>query len=136
MSKKDLDLVFGEKNEVELFDVFKRHIDNRFSKTGKFSEMDFVSPTSYLELKSRNCKFTDYEEIMIGENKIRFAENTEKNVYLAWKFTDGLYFYRFCRDDITNGKISFRLGGRNDRGRDERKTTAFIKRELLTEIKV
>jgi len=133
---KEKDLLFGEKNEIELFEVFKKHIDSKFCKTGKFNEMDFISPTSYLELKSRNCKFTDYKEIMIGENKIRFAEKTDKNVFLAWKFTDGLYFYRFNKDDITNGKIIFKMGGRCDRGRDERKTTAFINSDLLQEIKI
>lgn len=136
MNKKDLDLAFGEKNEVLLFDVFKKHIDNKFCKTGRFNEMDFISPSSYLELKSRNCNFTDYDEIMIGENKIRFAEKTDKNVFLAWRFNDGLYFYRFNKDDIENGNITFKMGGRSDRGKDERKQTAYIKRELLTEIKI
>lgn len=134
---KEQNLKQGEESEVALYDVFKKNIDSKFCRTGKFNQMDFISPSNYLELKTRNCKFTDYTEIMIGENKIRFAErSTSKGVYLAWKFTDGLYVYKFNKDDLENGGIKFRMGGRTDRGRDERKMTAFINRDLLEEIKI
>ena len=131
---KQQNLKFGEKNEIELLDVFIKHIDPSLCRTNNYFEMDYESNKSFVELKSRNCRFSDYADTMIGTNKINFAEKCIKNVYFAFKFQDGLYIYKFNKNDIITGEIYFKIGGRTDRGTDERKKYAFIKTELLKEI--
>jgi len=123
------DLEFGLAEEDKLLPLFREKIDKCLCKTRDSDIIDYISPKSYLELKSRNCYYADHDDIMIGANKIRFAERTNKKVYLAFNFRDGVYYYEFKREDLTNGVIDFRLGGRKDRGRDERKMCAYIKRE-------
>jgi hypothetical protein len=71
---------------------------------------------------------------MIGENKIRFAEKTNRKVILVWNFQDGVYFYQFDKNDISNGNITFRMGGRTDRGKDERKMYAYVSKDLIEKI--
>ena len=122
------DLEFGLAEEERLLPVFREKFDNLLCKTGEGSVVDYISPKTYIELKSRNINHDDHDDIMIGANKIRFAERTPKKVILAFNFRDGVYYYEFKREDLTNGVIDFRLGGRKDRGRDERKTCGYIKR--------
>ena len=130
--RKQKDLEFGLKCEDELLGLFREKIDNLLCKTNQNAIVDYISPKTYLELKSRNCNHNRYDEIMIGKNKIEFAMKTKKNVYFAYNFYDGVYYYKFNSKDVQDGNITFKLGGRCDRGRDERKICGFIKSELLT----
>lgn len=127
--KKDLE--FGLKCEDELLNVFREKIDNNFCKTNKGAIVDYISPRCYLELKSRNCNHDKYNEMMIGENKIQFAMKTKKKFYIVYNFKDGIYYYLFNKEDLDLGKIRFSMGGRTDRGKDERKICAFIDVDLL-----
>jgi hypothetical protein len=129
--KQDRDLALGNEGEEECLPLFRAKFDKYLSKTGQFNTMDFISPKTYVELKSRNCKYTDYETIMIGKNKVDYCNNSNKRCILAWRFRDGIYYYEFNKKDIEDGGIFFAIGGRNDRGRDEIKEVAYVKRELL-----
>lgn len=125
------DLKFGLAEEDKLLQLFRERFDKCLSKTNTFAIIDFISPKTYLELKSRNCNHDKFDDIMIGENKIRFAEKTKKRVILVWNFQDGIYFYEFKKEDIENGNIQFRMGGRTDRGKNEKKMCAYVSSSLL-----
>lgn len=128
------DLNFGLGEEDKLLEVFRERFDKCLCKTNQYSIMDFISPKTYLELKSRNCNHDKFDDIMIGENKIRFAQKSNKKVVLVWNFQDGVYFYQFDKTDIESGKITFRMGGRTDRGKNEKKMCAFVSKDLLEKL--
>lgn len=130
----DRDYNFGIQEEEKLIEVFRERFDKCLCKTNSTAIIDFISPKTYLELKSRNCNHNKFNDIMIGENKIQFALKTKRDVIFAFNFLDGIYFYKFNKEDISNNKINFRLGGRTDRGRDEIKRYAYISRDLLEKI--
>jgi hypothetical protein len=68
---------------------------------------------------------------MVGYNKVEYAlKHPEKQAYFCVCFLDGLYCYKFSKDD----KLEVRLGGRRDRGRDEIKEYCYIPIELLRKI--
>lgn len=128
------DFKFGIAEENKLLDLFRERFDKCLCKTSTTAIIDYISPKTYLELKSRNCNHDKFEDIMIGENKIRFAEKTNRRVVLVWNFQDGVYYYDFDKNDITNGKITFRMGGRSDRGKNEKKICAYVSRDLLQKL--
>ena len=68
--------------------------------------------------------------IMIGLNKIEEAEKNYKihNYYMLWLCEDGLYSWLYN----PNKNYVIKMGGRNDRGFDERKMCAYIPTEDLT----
>ena len=131
---KERDYALGNEGEKEALPLFQKKFDRYLCKTGRFNTMDFMSPKTYVELKSRNCRFNDYADIMIGKNKVDFCLASSRRCILAWRFTDGIYCYDFNKEDIESGDVYFAMGGRCDRGKDERKEVAYIKRHLLTPI--
>ena len=132
--KQERDLAFGNQGEIECLPLFQKKFDKYLSKTGQFNTMDFISPKTYVELKSRNYRFADFDDIMIGKNKVEFCLKSSRRCILAWRFTDGIYYYEFDKNNMDDGSVFFGMGGRTDRGRDERKEVAYIKRHLLINI--
>lgn len=123
---------FGVKSELDCFDAIKNFIDcdlKRSEKRG--ATFDFYSDNSLVELKTRKNNYRTYPTTMVGYNKIEYANKfPEKNIYFVFKFLDGLYYYKYNKDD----KLDFGLGGRRDRGRDEIKDYCYIPIELLKKI--
>lgn len=96
MSKKQEDLNFGKNKEDEIFDVVKHHFNlPLLKKRSVYSIIDFSDNNNYLELKSRRCKYEDYDTSIIGHNKIIYADKLNKNVYFLFYFTDGLYYIKY-----------------------------------------
>ena len=63
---------------------------------------------------------------MIGCNKIKNALKVEgRKIIFCFKFEDGLFYWEFDKEKIPN--LDLRLGGRIDRGKDERRPYYFIK---------
>ena len=91
-----------------------------------FNVMDMISQDrkNILELKSRRIFHDQFSDIMIGLNKIEEAIKHHHNFdyYLLFLCKDGLYKWKFA----PNKKYDIRMGGRMDRGKDERKMCAFI----------
>ena len=140
-SIKTADLEFGKKNEEINLPMLKNIFGEDLEKTkAKYCPRDFENKNYYVEQKSRKCKSTDYEDYMIGVNKIDDALKADRKYVIVYSFTDGLFFYEFNKNDIGNG-IERRLGGRMDRldssGNlvDERKECAFIHKRLFTRLK-
>lgn len=129
--KQARDKKLGDEGEQECLPLFREKFDKHLSKTGKYNTMDFISPKTYIELKSRNCRYADFDNIMIGKNKVDYCANSIKRCILAWRFRDGVYYYEFNKEDLDNGGVYFGMGGRSDRGRDEIREVAYVRRELL-----
>jgi hypothetical protein len=132
--KKLQDLKLGNEGEDYCLPIFRERFDKYLCKTNLYSQMDYISPKTIIELKTRNCKSSSYPSIMIGKNKVEISIKSKKRCILAFKFQDGIYYWEANKADVDNGNVYFAMGGRCDRGIDERKEVAYIKRELLKEI--
>ena len=55
-------------------------------------------------------------------------------VYFCFNFEDGLYYWKYNKEDLENGNVVIRKGGRNDRGIDETKDYGYIKTEILKKV--
>ena len=129
-AKLNKDLIYGFKCEDELLCKIREKWGKDIQKTHKWATFDFEDDKTQLELKNRRCSSTTYPSMMIGLNKILKAEKTtdKKSVFL-WNLNDGLFFWDYNKDEYDVGN-----GGRWDRGKDERKTTAFIPMKHLTKV--
>lgn len=132
--KFNADKKLGDEGEDKCLPIFREKIDKKLAKTNQYSYVDYISPNSYVEIKTRNCNHDAYEDIMIGKNKVLFCLKSHRNCYLAWNFQDGIYYWKVNQQDITDGKVYYAMGGRQDRGIDERKEVAYVKRELLVKL--
>lgn len=133
--RRNADLNFGFKNEADFLPIMREVIDPLLARTTTkiYYPFDYMSPNTYVELKSRKMARNVYPTFMIGENKIRHSIKTDKEVFFVWNFYDEYYVYKFNKDDIDNGGITFDdNGGRRDRGVDETKRCAFVNAELAT----
>ena len=63
-----------------------------------YSPWDFENQTTVIEHKSREVKFTDYNETMIEYLKVQRASNENKRVWFAFRFKDGLYVIRYKKE--------------------------------------
>jgi hypothetical protein len=132
--KQNADLLIGEEGEDKCLILFREKIDKQLCKTNQYSYVDFISPKTYVEIKTRRCNHNSYNDIMIGKNKVEFCLKSKKACYLAWNFNDGVYYWKVNKADVEAGKVFYAMGGRTDRGVDERKEVAYVKRELLIKI--
>lgn len=114
------DIKYGEQKENALIGIFREHFKADFKKTSKFDEFDFISEKIILELKSRRNKKLAYKTTIIGLNKVNKGLDLIKKgfeVYFIFSFTDCLTYYKLTELN----KNWLNMGGRTDRGRDERK---------------
>ena len=129
------DINYGKEKEDEKLELIRKLFGEKIKKIKeKYFVFDYGCEDCYVELKSRRCSSTQYNDTMVGKNKIDYARHTERPCYFAFAFTDGIYYWKFNEDDITNGNVYFAKGGRTDRGKIEIKDYAYIKKEILTQI--
>ena len=129
------DRQFGRENEDKLLNTFQEKFACKLNKAiDRYSIFDYSSDDCFVELKTRKNTKDKYKDTMVGNNKIINAEKINKPVYFCFSFTDGLYYWKYNKDDLKNGNVEIRQGGRCDRGRDEYKDYAFIKTNLLEKI--
>lgn len=134
-SAKKEDLTYGIEKEIENLDIIKSCFDKGLKKVkDNFFCFDFSCESCYVELKSRRCDHNKYPDTMIGKNKLDYAEHTKRPVYFVFAFNDGLYYWKYNKEDLSNGNVEIRKGGRTDRGMDEIKDYAYIKCEILIKI--
>jgi len=131
MNQLNLDLQFGNMNEISVLEIIKKHFNDETIKKveKKYSVFDFEGKNSRYELKSRRCESKTYLDTMVGVNKL---ESVGDNFIFLFKFTDGLFYIKYEKeifDKFRRGK-----GGRYDRGRPEIKDYLFIPKERLTKI--
>jgi hypothetical protein len=133
LQKKDLS--FGKKAEKDLLPLFRDNFDKNLQQTTwTYNSIDFESENTIVELKSRKCYYDDYKDMMIGANKVKrvsdeFAKNKRQG-YLVFNCLDGIYYWKFNVEESKNA-VSYRMGGREDRGKDEKELTAYINKDYL-----
>jgi hypothetical protein len=128
---------FGKKYEDLLLEYFlkeKTHGDTIKKTKSKWNVVDYINDKWVCELKSRRYSINDFSSLMIGKNKIEEAEREYKldnhklyRFYFTMK--EGVYYWDYepnPEDENEDVKYYFAMGGRNDRGKDERKETAYI----------
>lgn len=132
MEKFREDMKFGIEKEINQLGLIKSAIDINLKRSMKTNAtFDYYSDNTLAELKSRRNNHNTYPTTMVGYNKIEYAlKHPEKQAYFCFCFLDGLYYYKFSKDD----KLEVRLGGRRDRGKDEIKEYCYIPISLLRKI--
>jgi hypothetical protein len=128
LNKYKEDFKLGLTQEDILLEVIKKKFGNDIVKTKLSSIFDFKSETTLIELKTRRVKKDTYPDTMIGLNKIEYAAKSDKEIYFAFQFIDGLYYWKYDKDVILN----YRGGGRSDRGKCEYKPYCYIPVNLLS----
>jgi hypothetical protein len=129
--KKDFE--YGLKQEETLFNIIKEKFGDDIKMTSKKSIFDFENDKYLIELKSRNCLSITYPDTMVGNNKLIYASQSEKECYFLFNFKDGLFYWKYNEDDINKGLVKIKSGGRCDRGKIEINQYAFINKCILKE---
>lgn len=133
--KYNQDRSFGIAQEENTFEKLKTKFGEDLEKIpSRYSVFDFKNKGCYVELKSRRCKKDTYPTTMIGENKLKNASKRETDTFFAFNFEDGLFYWKYNKEDIDAGKVTFKEGGRFDRGRVEKSLYAYIDKEILQPI--
>lgn len=129
MSIKQADLKLGEIGEMEMLNKIRSRWGGDIEKTkDKYAIFDFENADTLIELKSRRIRHNQYDDMMIGANKIVAASKTHKDVYFVFNCSDGVFYWKYDKD---TDDVSFRFGGTMRRGYDERCECAFIKTNAL-----
>ena len=132
MNKKQVDMEFGEENEIYIKDIICHYFQlDTLKKLGIFHQMDFVSNDNYFEVKSRRNNYDKFTDTMVGYNKIKWIkDNNIKDAYFVFVFNDGNYYYKYNpNDNFITG-----MGGRMDRGKSELKKYYYIPIDKLKKI--
>lgn len=128
---------FGKKYEDLLQEYFDDNLELHgkiFKTKNKWNVVDYINDEWVCELKSRRYSINDFNSLMIGKNKIEEAEKAYKNkLHKKYRFyftmKEGIFYWDYepnPESDDEEVKYYFDMGGRNDRGKDERKETAYI----------
>ena len=124
-----MDYEFGH-NQERLLKPIIESVVGRVQTKNRYCAYDFENETCIVELKSRKVNHDAYPSLMIGLNKLKtFDKNSHKDAYVFFGFTDGVYYWNYNKQDVYNA-----VGGRTDRGKDERKLYGFIPRECLIKV--
>lgn len=77
------DMNFGLPKETELLPLIRETFDTTIEQTtNRNFVFDYEGDTCYVELKSRRIRHNEYDDIMIGKNKIDFALKCGKEVFM------------------------------------------------------
>ena len=125
------DLDFGRNKEISEIVKIRKRFSQSLKPTNSFFVYDYVSKDCYVELKSRRNYLNTYSTTMVGKNKTDYAESSDRPVYFVFSFFDGLYYWKYNKEDLHNGNVIFDIGGRCDRGKNEYKEYAYIKTNIL-----
>ena len=130
-----IDKEFGIEAEDECLPILKLKFDEFLIKnSNKFAIFDYVGSKTFIELKTRRYESTKYPDTMIGCNKIKNALKViGRKVIFVFKFTDDIYYWEFNKETL-EAVSEVRLGGRIDRGVDERRPYYFIKINAMSKL--
>ena len=134
MLLKENDEKYGFIKEDEYYNILKEKFDKTLIKNSRYNLFDFIGEDCCIELKSRRNTHNKYPDTMIGSNKIDYAMNNNKSVIFCFLFTDGLFYYKFDKNDVFNKRLRIGSGGRCDRNVNEYKDYCYIPISLLTKV--
>jgi hypothetical protein len=135
-SKYKIDTEYGAESERLCLPILKEKFDPFIIKNeNRYAIFDYVGSTHFIELKTRRYNSDKYPDTMIGVNKIKNSMKVEgRKVIFCFKFDDGLFYWEFTKEKVDD--LDLRLGGRIDRGKDERRPYYFIKLSDMTKIDI
>ena len=129
----------GTKMEINLLKTFQDYFDDItiVRSLDRSANFNYTNNRNILiELKTRSNIYNEYEDTLINIIKINKAKILCKTqtIYFCFKFTDGLYYWKYNKFD----KLNFRIGGRSDRSNkyNEKKLYSHIPINLLTKINI
>ena len=120
---------YGHASEIQLADLMLKTFDVIPSKK-KYAIFDYEGESALVELKTRRIKSTDYDDYMIGGNKLDYALTSEKKAYFVYKFLDGVFYWQYDPSVYLRSDIN----GRQDRGRDERQKIHYLPANLFIKL--
>jgi len=129
------DKQYGAEKEKELLPILSKYFNFDLKPKHKYFVFDYECDTAFIELKSRRGISNEYPTTIVGKNKIDYADKCNKDVYFVFDYSDGLFYWKYDREEIGKG---VRIGkcGRVDRGKREIKDYCFISIDLLETIPV
>ena len=91
----------GHAVEVALLGTLREYFcDPELALNPEGHSFDYESPTRLVELKTRTVRRLQYFDTAIGINKIRHARCSQKEVVFVFRFTNGLFFWKFDRSVV------------------------------------
>lgn len=94
----DSNAVFGAESEAYLLPILRRSFGDPTLKKieDDYSVMDFTNEFGDLciELKSRRIRSDKYASAIIGENKVKYAEDQRKCIFV-FRYTDAVKYITF-----------------------------------------
>jgi hypothetical protein len=125
--KKKSDLDMGLKSEKEMLIRIRKMWGNDIESTNLYNVFDYISNTHVLEIKTRRCKSNDFDDIIIGLNKLKVAETTNDKISIfIWRFTDCCCYWIFNKKEYT-----VRLGGSTNWRGEKPRYCGFVKTKHL-----
>jgi hypothetical protein len=131
----------GTENERQYISVIKDHYGMVNKTSFKYSRVDFVGENFCGELKSRNLSIRDFNETMIGYNKVKegfkkIDNNTNYKVYFWFAFKEGLFAWELNRTnyETNGGDLQIRIGGTSNRGWEDYKDHYYLNTNNLIKI--
>jgi len=123
------------KKGLHMEQALKPVFENKFGElnyTKHYDNFDYENNNVLIELKSRKAKWQQYPSLMFSTAKLNKAiklnedPNFKKEIYFFWHLQDGLYYWKFNKDEYT-----IKIGGRNDRGKNEYQDVVYINNEFI-----
>ena len=128
----ELDIDYGLNNEKICIDKIEKFFNEKLVKLDYYKDFDFTNSdnTLLIELKSRRCKISDYNDTIISISKINKSRKIVKTkgnktkIYFFFYFTNNdLYYWMY------DHKIDLRID--NIEYRNQRKINYYIPTALL-----
>jgi len=148
--KTELDLAYEEMGRVNEL-IYKPIIQSLYGyviKTDyKYAGIDFIGKNFSGELKTRDLYHNEFEDTMIGNNKIKKGfknllkfdndkYDTKYRVFFWFGFKDGLYVWELTKEtyELNGGDSKIKIGGTCKRGTDDYKDHYYIDIKHLVKI--
>ena len=91
----------GHAAEVALLGTLREFFaDPALALSAEGHSFDYESPTRLVELKTRTVRRLQYLDTAIGANKIRYARCSAKKVVFVFKFTNGLFYWKYDAAEV------------------------------------
>ena len=132
----ELDIDYGLKNEKICINKIEKYFNQQLVKLDYYNDFDFTNNDNsiLIELKSRRCKISDYNDSMISISKLNKTKKIIKTK--GNKRIEIYFFFYFTNNDLYFWKYDEKINLRNDNCiyRGETKKNAYIPIVLLTKI--
>ena len=122
------DLSQGEKDELIAQPKIEEYLGCDLEKLEQYDTFDFVHRDENIWVEYKKRGGTSYHDFMTPINKTDAARKgipKGHRYYFVNEFDDGIFYFHFTGQDLPR-----RMGGRCDRGVDERKPYDFIPKKL------